>query len=582
MKLCLTIGSVSKNYKWTDNKTGIPQGAILSPLLSNFYLHSFDQAICSKTKNYIRYADDFVLLAKNEAEAQTLAVLVNSFLKERLKLQLNESPAIVPVQEGILFLGLSISVKGLLLTEKKAAKIESKIASLIIDPHIKNLSEKSIEILQGIQNYYGKLLDEESLIQLDNKIIHKLTTLFTENKLTTKVIINKVLSQVVFFSAKHAGNITKLTEIIYRQLNGNEKNNHKKDKVATIIEQKKREYQKLEAAGMELVLHQYGSFLGVSQKGIQVKVKGVNLYNNLSSSLQHITVIGSGISVSTDALRYCADRKIDLDFFDNKGQHYASIYKPEDLDAALVLKQSAATISHKGFHISCKIILSKISNQLNLLKYFSKYHKHIDPEYFSALKENTAGFIAIKEKIVSLKFDADYQARLIAIESQGAVIYWSLVRNLIGDNIAFESRERQGARDLVNCMLNYGYALLNARVWQAILIAKLHPNISFIHARQPGKPTLVYDIIEMFRAQCVDRIIISLIQKREPLTIKDGLLTDDTRKLLVANIWERINRYELYRGKRVRQIEIISEQCRDIVKYLNNDTKIFKPYIAKW
>ena len=43
-------------------------------------------------------------------------------------------------------------------------------------------------------------------------------------------------------------------------------------------------------------------------------------------------------------------------------------------------------------------------------------------------------------------------------------------------------------------MLNYGYAILYTRVWQALLAARLNPFESIIHARQEGKPTLAFDM----------------------------------------------------------------------------------------
>lgn len=66
---------------------------------------------------------------------------------------------------------------------------------------------------------------------------------------------------------------------------------------------------------------------------------------------------------------------------------------------------------------------------------------------------------------------------------------------------------------IYNSLLNYGYAILYARVWKNILAAKLNPSIGVLHAKQDGKPTLVFDVVELFRAQMVDRVVISLIQK---------------------------------------------------------------------
>jgi len=137
------------------------------------------------------------------------------------------------------------------------------------------------------------------------------------------------------------------------------------------------------------------------------------------------------------------------------------------------------------------------------------------------------------------------------------LVYWSLVGELIDDVSDFKGRERQGAKDLVNCLLNYGYAILYARVWEALLMAKLNPYISYLHVSNAAKPTLTFDFIELFRQQAVDRVVISMLQKKEKLTIENGFLDEESRAKLTSNIYERIHRYELFRGESRRFSDII-------------------------
>ena len=49
--------------------TGTPQGAVLSPLLANIYLHPLDLLMEESGRRMVRYADDFVILCRTEAEA---------------------------------------------------------------------------------------------------------------------------------------------------------------------------------------------------------------------------------------------------------------------------------------------------------------------------------------------------------------------------------------------------------------------------------------------------------------------------------------------------------------------------------
>ncbi len=59
--------------RWTPT-AGTPQGAVISPLLANLYLHPLDVLMAAKGYRMVRYADDFVVLCRTGEEAiQALA-----------------------------------------------------------------------------------------------------------------------------------------------------------------------------------------------------------------------------------------------------------------------------------------------------------------------------------------------------------------------------------------------------------------------------------------------------------------------------------------------------------------------------
>jgi len=72
--------------RWTP-ETGTPQGAVLSPLLANIYLHPLDQMLTQAGYQSVRYADDFVILCKSQQEAEIALVKVQEWVEEfRLEL----------------------------------------------------------------------------------------------------------------------------------------------------------------------------------------------------------------------------------------------------------------------------------------------------------------------------------------------------------------------------------------------------------------------------------------------------------------------------------------------------------------
>jgi group II intron reverse transcriptase/maturase len=67
---------------------GIPQGAVISPILANVYLDDLDKALTALGLKVVRYADDFVVLARTEARILQAQQEVAALLKE-MKLELH-------------------------------------------------------------------------------------------------------------------------------------------------------------------------------------------------------------------------------------------------------------------------------------------------------------------------------------------------------------------------------------------------------------------------------------------------------------------------------------------------------------
>lgn len=131
---------VMEGKLFRDTEAGVPQGGILSPLLSNVYLHGLDRYMekytglsnyeRSKRRQrgeanflYVRYADDFVVLCNGtRAQAEAMKEELFSFLGT-LRLRLSkEKTAITHVNDGFRFLGFwirrSLTAKG-----RKATKV---------------------------------------------------------------------------------------------------------------------------------------------------------------------------------------------------------------------------------------------------------------------------------------------------------------------------------------------------------------------------------------------------------------------------------------------------------------------------
>jgi group II intron reverse transcriptase/maturase/CRISPR-associated endonuclease Cas1 len=580
IELCIRMGKVKAGIKWKDNTKGVPQGSVISPLLANLYLTPLDNAVINAGFSYIRYADDFVVLTKTQDEAIRSIGIISAEIKN-LELELKTSPQIKSLDNGFTFLGIDFFSDRIELGVSKKERIIEKI-NTTFRVNKTDKAEVLQKMIRGYDAFYGKLFPIANLEFIDQCISENIQKLIFSSDKTQIKQIKQSFDNLQFLTPDYEKKRDTFFNAVPKRTDNTK--DSKKTTTDKLIEKRKRQYQKLESQGKELIINTFGSFVGISAGKVLVKIKQEKPLKFFTENLTHVSILSNGVSISSDFLQECANRQIPVSFFTRTGELYASLYSPFSTNNNLWLNQMKASADEKGFIIAKKIVDAKIRNQANLLKYFHKYHKYADAGFaalFDAKLEKLTGMCK-KLKKINYNAEKDYRKDIMAVEAQAAIIYWELVQELINDDSDFSGRERKGAKDLVNSMLNYGYAILYARVTEAIMAAKLNPTISFLHVSNSSKPSLAFDLIELFRQQAVDRVVISILQKKEKIVINNGWLDNDSRAKLTQNIYERLHRYELFRGEKRRFSDIIKLQALALAKFINEESESFKPYIAKW
>ena len=122
---------VQELKRWTPT-SGTPQGAVISPLLANLYLHDLDVKLAGLGLSMVRYADDFVILCRSAAEAVHALDVVSAWVAAE-GLQLHPDKTHVGdcrlVGQGFEFLGYRFEAGRRWVRDKSLKALKTKIRS---------------------------------------------------------------------------------------------------------------------------------------------------------------------------------------------------------------------------------------------------------------------------------------------------------------------------------------------------------------------------------------------------------------------------------------------------------------------
>src|SRR5258708_1340198 len=127
----LKAGVMEELKGWQPTERGTPQGAVISPLLANVYLNPLDHAVAQRLWEMVRYADDFVVLCRTEAEAQAVLEYLRQWTREAgLTLHPLKTRIVNASVEGFDFLGWTFRGGKKWPRKKSVQKLKDKLRPL--------------------------------------------------------------------------------------------------------------------------------------------------------------------------------------------------------------------------------------------------------------------------------------------------------------------------------------------------------------------------------------------------------------------------------------------------------------------
>lgn len=339
-------------------------------------------------------------------------------------------------------------------------------------------------------------------------------------------------------------------------------------------------------SGLGILIDGYGFRLSrKSERLVVKKADGKAVWQFPLENLSDIFLFRNGSSITTDLIGAAGERGVAIHVMDRNGKPVSQL-QSANLTATIEARraQLRAEGTQKGRYLAASFASGKVLNQSRLLRYFGKYLRQSNPEKAEKILVTALEILRIRRQIkeLSKSDDPEFRQTLMGLEGNAANRYWEAVALIIQDKLEFQGREHQGACDPVNCMLNYGYGILYAQVWSAVLRAGLEPFAGFLHTDRPGKPSLVLDLTEEFRAPVVDRTVIAAINLGQISEVKNGRMTLDSRVELSDKIFKRLESREMVRAKSYQIRSIVQMQARQVASYLCGRIETYRPFRFKW
>ena len=205
-------------------------------------------------------------------------------------------------------------------------------------------------------------------------------------------------------------------------------------------------------------------------------------------------VLNYHIPISAKILQYTFTHNITVCFVDGNFRFVGSVRHPESKNIFL-RKAQYRTVddAQKSLGITKEIVKAKITNQAKVI--------HLRQTEFALQID------AIEE--------ADNIDSIRGVEGAFANMYWKKFgEGIKAAEFSWKGRNKYPARDEVNALLSWGYTLLGIELQTFQEIVGLDPYLGVYHRDYYGRPSLVCDMQEEFRAWVVDAFVLKLLNLR--------------------------------------------------------------------
>lgn len=583
---------------------GLPQGGVLSPMLSNVYLLPFDRAFAREALPLLRYADDFAVPCHTADEAARALALARSELGA-LGLRLHpEKSRVVALADGFTFLGVAFGPdRGPLAAAMPAATLPPAparsapvparapaparppaavpVVAYTLTTHVPRrvlafrIRPEEAPALRPGTPPHAPTPDDVSAHRPDVDD----DTLFTAADDFSDLADDRLDDGFADETLDGLDDEERLPDDLHND--EDEEGDRPADARPTVLPTAPRPTPgppSSAAARMPraLYLHTHGSTLGLHGDRLQVYLPGsaTPAVRLGIARVAEIVVVGH-VTLSPAALRRCLADGVPVTLLSSSGRFVGRLEADPHRAAAIVRAQCALAADPAAcLALARRFVAAKVRNSRALL---ARARRRADgPD----LREASRRLARIARRLDT----APSVDGLRGLEGAAAAAYFAAFGRLVDHpDFAFTTRSRRPPADAVNALLSFLYTLAHGALHGHLVRARLHPYVGFFHADAPGHPALASDLLEEFRPR-LDALALALLHRGEltPAMFEphgDGVYLAASGRTAVLRAWQAFLRRKVAHDGQARTYwNVMHEQAQRLARLVRGEDTDYRPF----